>query len=98
MSKQMLDKALADKRKAGEKINVPYIIDGDGCLHQLEERLTSLQAAGSAAVEPGVPFSDPAADGPTIQEAGQRSIANGTTLSGIFLTLQPFREKRSLPI
>ncbi|HLR67399.1 MAG TPA: tryptophan synthase subunit alpha [Virgibacillus sp.] len=98
MSKQMLDKALADKRKAGEKIFVPYIMAGDGGLNKLEERLNFLQESGAAAVELGVPFSDPVADGPTIQESGQRSIANGTTLSGIFETLQTFREKRTLPI
>lgn len=98
MSNQILDKALADKLATGEKIFVPYIMAGDGGLDILEERLNFLQEAGATAVELGVPFSDPVADGPTIQAAGQRALANGTSLTTLFETLQAFKERSTLPV
>lgn len=98
MSKQQLDKAFEEKLAADEKIFVPYIMAGDGGLDIIEARLNFLQAAGATAVELGVPFSDPVADGPTIQEAGQRALANGTTLAGILEALHAFKEKRTLPV
>ena len=50
----------------------------------LVERLTiCLKKFGATAIEVGVPFSDPVADGPTIQHAGIRALKNGTTLRGL---------------
>ncbi|WP_010529281.1 tryptophan synthase subunit alpha [Lentibacillus jeotgali] len=98
MSNQFLDKALEDKRSAGENIVVPYIMAGDGGLNILEERLSFLEECGAAAVELGIPFSDPTADGPTIQDAGQRSLKNGTTLQGVLEKLETFKERRSIPV
>ncbi|MFC4559500.1 tryptophan synthase subunit alpha [Virgibacillus kekensis] len=96
MSNNKLKQALEEKRQAGESIIVPYIMAGDGGLDVLEDRLTILHEAGAAAVELGIPFSDPVADGPTIQEAGKRALENGTTLSGVLGTLKTI--KRSVPI
>jgi tryptophan synthase alpha chain len=98
MSKTTLDNAFAKKTAAGEKLFVPYIMAGDGGLDILEERLHFLQEAGATAVELGVPFSDPVADGPVIQEAGQRALANGTTMAALFETLQNFKARRTLPV
>lgn len=98
MRNQFLDEALKNKRSAGENIVVPYIMAGDGGLDILEERLTFLEESGAAAVELGIPFSDPTADGPTIQDAGQRSLKNGTTLKGVLEALESFKEKRSIPV
>src|SRR5699024_7475203 len=80
------------------KIVVPSIMAGDVGLDILEERLKFLQECGAAAVELGTPFSDPVADGPTIQNAGQRALQNGTTLQGVLATLEKFKGKRSIPI
>src|SRR5699024_9620159 len=71
---------------------------GDGGLDILEERINFLQDSGVAAIELGIPFSDPVADGPTIQAAGQRALKNGTTLSGILELLNEFKETRTIPI
>lgn len=98
MSKAILDKALTEKIASGEKVFVPYIMAGDGGVDILEERLDFLQEAGATAVELGIPFSDPVADGPVIQEAGQRALANGTNLQSIFDTLARFKERRTLPV
>ncbi len=98
MSNNKLAEALQAKRAAGENIIVPYIMAGDGGLDILEERLTFLQECGAAAVELGIPFSDPVADGPTIQNAGKRSRENGTTLKSVLERLASFKEKRSIPV
>ncbi|UJL46882.1 tryptophan synthase subunit alpha [Virgibacillus sp. NKC19-16] len=98
MGKSKIDQALQEKQAANENIFVPYIMAGDGGLDILEERITFLQECGAAAIELGIPFSDPVADGPTIQDAGIRALDNGTTLTSILKKLQDFKEKRSVPI
>lgn len=98
MSNEYLNKALEEKQAAGKKIFIPYIMAGDGGLDVLEERLKFLQECGAAAIELGIPFSDPVADGPTIQDAGQRALKNGTTLTSILEKLKDFKERRSIPV
>ncbi|WP_174615619.1 tryptophan synthase subunit alpha [Virgibacillus ihumii] len=98
MSNTELDKALAEKLENNKKVIVPYIMAGDKPLDQLEEQLEFLQESGAAAVELGIPFSDPVADGPTIQDAGQRSLKNGTTLTTVLKALKSFADKRTVPV
>lgn len=62
---------------------IPYIMAGDPDLEVTEKAVKELAAAGADLIELGVPFSDPVADGPVIQEAGQRALRSGTTLSGV---------------
>ncbi|TCN24899.1 tryptophan synthase subunit alpha [Mesobacillus foraminis] len=80
------------------KTFVPYIMAGDGGLSSLKEKLIFLQQSGVDAVEIGIPFSDPVADGPTIQQAGIRALKEGTTLKGVLETIQSFREEISIPL
>lgn len=98
MGKSKIDQALQEKQAANQNIFVPYIMAGDGGLDILEERITFLQECGAAAIELGIPFSDPVADGPTIQEAGIRALESGTTLTSILKKLKDFKENRSVPI
>lgn len=100
MSSIELEQALRNKLSRGTKLFIPYIMagDGNGGVSNLEERIRLLADAGASAVELGIPFSDPVADGPTIQEAGLRSLANGTKLQGVFDALQQFKEKSPIPI
>src|SRR5699024_1544888 len=77
---------------------IPYIMAGDGGLDQLAQQIEFLESCGVAAIELGIPFSDPVADGPTVQAAGERSLANGTTLTKILTILKETKEKRSVPI
>ncbi|WP_100012221.1 tryptophan synthase subunit alpha [Lentibacillus sediminis] len=98
MGKERINQAFREKQQAGENLFVPYIMAGDGGLEQLEERISFLQECGAAAIELGIPFSDPVADGPTIQEAGIRSRENGTTLAGVLKRLQKFSETRTIPV
>jgi len=80
------------------KAFIPYIMGGDGGLDNLSERLLTLEKFGATLIEVGVPFSDPVADGPTIQQAGIRALKNGVTLKGIISEITRAREVVSIPI
>lgn len=82
----------------GEKLFIPYIMAGDGGLEVLGERLTLLEKFGASAIEIGIPFSDPVADGPTIQEAGIRALQGGTTLKGVLEKVSEIRSTISVPL
>ncbi len=81
-----LEAHLRSQRDAGRKLLVPYVTGGLG-EHWLEV-IEAMTAAGADAVEVGIPFSDPVMDGPTIQEASQRSLDGGATPLGILGSLE----------
>jgi tryptophan synthase alpha chain len=78
----------------GKKAFIPYVMGGDG---DLQEQIRFLDEAGASIVEIGIPFSDPVADGPTIQRAGKRALDNGTTFEGIFQALAEVRREVQIP-
>lgn len=78
-----LTTAILAKKAAGTKVIVPYIMAGDGGLENLEANLQLLEKSGATAIEIGIPFSDPVADGPVIQSAGLRALNKGVSLSAI---------------
>ncbi|HDX9577754.1 TPA: tryptophan synthase subunit alpha [Bacillus pseudomycoides] len=78
----------------GRKAFIPYVMGGDG---DLQEQIRFLEEAGASIIEIGIPFSDPVADGPTIQRAGKRALENGTTLEGIFQALAEVRREVQIP-
>ncbi|WP_335872834.1 tryptophan synthase subunit alpha [Bacillus sp. 2205SS5-2] len=84
--------------KRNEKLFIPYIMAGDGGLDSLQEKIAYLERVGASAIEIGVPFSDPVADGPTIQNAGIRALQNGTTLTGVIEKLKEIQDGISVPI
>ncbi|MEK3889587.1 tryptophan synthase subunit alpha [Bacillus sp. FSL K6-3431] len=98
MGKKRLDDSFSVVKDKGDKAFVPYIMAGDGGLNALKEQILFLQECGATAVELGIPFSDPVADGPVIQEAGLRALANGTTLAGVLENLEEWKESRTIPI
>lgn len=68
---------------------------------QLEDTvpvIESLQASGADMIEIGLPFSDPLADGPTIQESSTRALKNGMTTEKLFSQLEGIRERVSIPL
>jgi tryptophan synthase alpha chain len=85
-------------KEKNQKAFVPYIMAGDGGINCLAERLLTLEKFGAAAIEVGIPFSDPVADGPTIQMAGIRALKNGTTLTSVIKELAKSRESVTIPI
>ncbi|NNE72273.1 MAG: tryptophan synthase subunit alpha [Acidimicrobiales bacterium] len=72
-----LESALRAKRDAGGKLLVPYITGGYG--PDWTRAIEAAAAAGADAIEVGIPFSDPVMDGPTIQEASELALRDGTT-------------------
>jgi tryptophan synthase alpha chain len=92
------EKTFKALKENNTKAFVPYIMAGDGGLECLVDRLKLLEKFGATAIEVGVPFSDPVADGPTIQRAGIRALANGTTLKNIITELGKARKEVNIPI
>ncbi|MGB6544994.1 MAG: tryptophan synthase subunit alpha [Candidatus Acidiferrales bacterium] len=85
-------------RESGEMGLIPYLTAGDPSLAATEAFVLALAAAGADVIELGVPFSDPVADGPTIQRAIERSLAAGTTLRGVLDLVRSLRAKTDVPL
>lgn len=85
-----LTKHLEDIKASGKGIFVPYIMAGDHekALDGLFGTIEFLENSGASAIEVGIPWSDPVADGPVIELAGQRSLAKGVNLTTIVEKLQ----------
>ncbi|GAB3751839.1 tryptophan synthase subunit alpha [Lysobacter olei] len=79
-------------KAAGRKALVPFITAGDPSLEATVPVMHALVEAGADVIELGVPFSDPMADGPTIQHSSERAIARGAGLQYIFDTVRAFRQ------
>ncbi len=82
----------------GEKLFLPYLCAGDPDLDTSLRLARAAEEAGADILELGVPFSDPLADGPTIQKATQRSLDNGFKLTDLFRLLEDFRSGSDLPL
>lgn len=93
-----LQTAIESVIKSGEKAFVPYIMAGDGGLKVLRENILRLQKLGVTAIEVGIPFTDPVADGPTIEMAGERALANGTNLRNVLTALKEFAHEVTVPL
>ncbi|MFY9532391.1 MAG: tryptophan synthase subunit alpha [Candidatus Acidiferrales bacterium] len=83
---------------AGELGLVAYITAGDPNLAASENIVLAAEAAGADVIELGVPFSDPLADGPTIQRASERALRSGTTLRNVISLVQRLRTKTQVPL
>lgn len=78
--------------KQGRKGLIPYIMAGDPSPTLTVDLLHTLVQGGADVIELGVPFSDPMADGPVIQRAAERAIANGVGLHQTLTLVREFRE------
>jgi len=77
---------------------IPFIVAGDPDLAITELLLIELAAAGADIIELGVPFSDPVADGETIQRASERALRNGVTVRDAFKCVRNARQHINVPI
>lgn len=75
-----------------------YFCAGCPTLEGTADVILSMQRHGIAMVEVGIPFSDPLADGPVIQEAATRALRNGMTLSILFSQLQAIKDQVQIPL
>lgn len=93
-----IEEKLRQLKERNEKAFITYMTAG---LPDMEGSLNILKAqerAGVDIAEIGVPFSDPIADGPVIQEASYQSILKGTNLTGVFDMIEKFRRESRLPV
>lgn len=86
---------LADASELGL---VAYITAGDPSLAATEKIVLAAAEAGADVIELGVPFSDPVADGPTIQRASERALRSGTTLAGVIGLVEKIRAQSDVPL
>ncbi|MCY4472111.1 MAG: tryptophan synthase subunit alpha [Kistimonas sp.] len=78
-------------QKTGRRALIPYITAGDPDIDTTLHLMHDLVAAGADIIELGVPFSDPVADGPIIEQAHQRALARGVTLPDVLNLVKDFR-------
>jgi tryptophan synthase alpha chain len=84
--------------EAGELGLVAYVTAGDPSLDATEKIVLAAAKAGADVIELGVPFSDPVADGPTIQRASERALRQGTTLAGVIDLVRRIRKHSDVPL
>lgn len=85
-------------KERGEKALVTFVTAGDPDLATTEQVVLELERAGADLIELGMPFSDPMADGPTIQFSSERALAAGTTLPKILDLVTRLRARTQVPI
>jgi tryptophan synthase alpha chain len=93
-----ISKRFAELRAAGELGIVAYITAGDPSLDATRDFVLALADAGADVIELGVPFSDPLADGPTIQRASDRALKAGASLAGVLELVRRIRESSQVPL
>ncbi len=93
-----IGKTFAQLKKARRKALVTFITAGDPDLALTERLIPEMAAAGADIIELGMPFSDPMADGPTIQLSSERALAGGTTLAAILAMVKRVRRGCDVPI
>jgi tryptophan synthase alpha chain len=83
---------------SAEKAFIPYMMAGDGGLENIKKQILFLQQNGATAIEVGIPFSDPVADGPVIQAAGIRALQAGANLRNILAQLKAIKDEVTVPL
>jgi tryptophan synthase alpha chain len=93
-----ITRCFGELRRRGELGLVAYVTAGDPSLEASERIVLALAEAGADVIELGVPFSDPIADGPTIQRASERALRSGTTLAGVIELVRKLRSRTDVPL
>lgn len=81
-----------------KKCFVGFLTAGDPSLEKTKEYIIAMEKAGADIIEIGIPFSDPIAEGPVIQEANVRALKNGCTLPKIFDMVADLRKETQVPL
>ncbi len=96
--KNRIDSCFEELKAQGRKALVTFVTAGDPDMETTGKLVLSMFENGADIIELGVPFSDPIAEGPTIQKASLRSLKNGTTLDMIFRLVKDLRTKTDKPL
>jgi len=93
-----IDEVFKRLKKENGVALMPFMTAGDPDLHMTGSVIRELEKNGADIIELGIPFSDPLADGPTIQRSSQRALAGGVSLAKILIFLKELRRDVSIPI
>jgi tryptophan synthase alpha chain len=88
-----IEATFASLRQAGRKALIPYVTAGFPFADITPELMHGMVAAGADVIELGVPFSDPMADGPVIQKAGEKALALGVGMTQVLAMVRSFRTR-----
>ncbi len=98
LSKHPLENIFSLARDESRCAFIPYIMAGDPDLETSVQLIDALTEAGADAIELGVPYADPLADGPTIAAAGMRALANGVSLEQVLALASAAYDRGTAPI
>ncbi|MDD6572720.1 MAG: tryptophan synthase subunit alpha [Thermoflexaceae bacterium] len=93
-----IEERLSQLKKENKKALITYVTAGLPSIEKTIELVKAQEEAGIDVIELGIPFSDPVADGPVIQDASYRSIQNGTNLKMVFEAMTELRKTSQVPI
>ncbi|MBI4354874.1 MAG: tryptophan synthase subunit alpha [Candidatus Omnitrophica bacterium] len=93
-----LDAVFRQLRREQRKAFIPFVMAGDPSLAQTASLVDALVESGADVVELGVPFSDPLADGPTIQRAAQRALRHQVSLADVLGLVRRLRRRHAVPL
>jgi tryptophan synthase alpha chain len=94
----MLEKLFERARAQGRSAFIPYLMAGDPDVETTARVLDALTAAGADAIELGIPYGDPLADGPTIAAAGVRALRNGVAIGDVLSLVRDAKVRGVVPI
>ncbi len=93
-----IEKTFKELKALNKKAFIPYIMAGDPSVEKTKELVLVLEECGADIIELGVPFTDPLADGPTIQRAAERALKGGVTLKVVLALVKDLRTKTRVPL
>lgn len=93
-----IEERLQQLQKNEEKAFITYMTAGLPDMEGTKELIKAQEAAGTDIIELGIPFSDPIADGPVIQQASYESIQKGTNLKKVFAMVEELRKECQIPL
>ena len=93
-----ITKTFVELKKCGEAALIPFITAGDPDLVTTLKIMRALERGGADCIELGIPFSDPTADGPTIQRSSERALKRPVSLPAVFRLVREFRAGSAVPV
>ncbi len=87
-----IEKKFENLRRVNKKAFISFVMAGDPSFEKSFEIISAMPFVGVDIIELGVPFTDPMADGPSIQRAGQRALNSGMTVNRVLLLVEKFRK------
>jgi tryptophan synthase alpha chain len=87
-----------EKACQGKKAFITFVTGGDPDIETTEKLIVAMAESGADIIEIGIPFSDPISEGPVIQAADERALANGCTVDQLFAMVKRLRKKIDIPL